>query len=102
MAVSLQVLYPATPETTFDHDYYQVTHMPLVQKHLGPHLIAVQASRGLASGPQTPPAYHAIATLLFDNLDTLETAMAAAEPVLADIPKFTDARPQMLIGEVIG
>ena len=101
MAVSLQVLYPALPDTTFDHDYYRSTHMPLVQEHLGKHLLAVQASRGLASGPETPPDFYAVATMVFDSLDTLETAMAEAGPVLADIPNYTNTRPQMLIGETL-
>ncbi len=30
MTISLQVLYPASDEATFDYDYYVETHLPLI------------------------------------------------------------------------
>ncbi|WP_269583115.1 EthD family reductase [Roseibium sp. Sym1] len=101
MAITLQVLYPITPDTTFDHDYYKSTHMPLVSEHMGPFLLMVQASRGLAGGPDAPPDYYAIATMVFESQEKLSLALEAAGPVLADIPNYTNTRPQMLVGEVI-
>ncbi|WP_422375494.1 EthD family reductase [Roseibium sp.] len=102
MAVSLQVLYPILPDTTFDHDYYSATHMPLVNEHMGPFLLMVQASKGVAGGPDTPPDFYAIATMVFENQEKLSLAMQAAGPVLEDIPNYTNTKPQILIGEVIG
>lgn len=102
MAVSMQVLYPVADGTTFDFDYYGSTHMALVQEHFGAHMQSAQASKGLAGGPDTPPPYHAIATLVFDSQDDLNAAMANAGPVLGDIPNFTNVQPQVLIGEVLG
>ena len=32
----------------------------------------------------------------------MNDAMSKAGPVLADLPNFTNVKPQMLIGEVIG
>lgn len=101
MAVSLQVLYPISDGTTFDFDYYTSTHFDLVGEHMGAHLESMLVTKGLAGGPDVPPAFHAVASLVFKDQDALNAAMGAAGPVLADIPKFTNVQPQMLIGEVL-
>ena len=101
MSVTLTVLYPTTSGTGFDHGYYATTHMALVARHFGPHMVSASASKGVAGGPDTPPGFHAIATLLFDDQAKLDAALAAGGPVLADIPNYYDGAPQMLIGEVI-
>ena len=101
MTVSLQVAHPIGEGTHFDYDYYLSTHMALVAEHFGPHMQSAQATRGLAGGPDTPPPYYAIATLIFADQDALNTAMANGAPVIGDIPNFTSSQPQMLIGEVI-
>ena len=99
MTLTLQVVYPAAPGTRFDHDYYRDTHLPLVDVHMGAHLSGATASRGLSDSEAAP--FHAIATLHFADKSALDAALAVAGPVLDDIPKFTDAVPQMLVGEVI-
>ena len=101
MTVSLQVLYPIQPETNFDHAYYASTHMALVKQHLGPYLLSATASRGLAGGPDAPPDFYVIATMVFESRAKLDEALAAAGPVLADIPNYTNSQPQMLIGQVL-
>ncbi|PCJ06836.1 MAG: ethyl tert-butyl ether degradation protein EthD [Rhodobacteraceae bacterium] len=101
MAVSLQVIYPISDGTTFDYDYYTSTHFDLVGKHMGPHIESLLVTKGLAGGPDTPPGFHAIASIVFKDQDALNAALEAAPPVLADIPNFTNVEPQMLIGEVI-
>ncbi|MDF1722481.1 MAG: EthD family reductase [Minwuia sp.] len=102
MSVSLQVLYPSTGDTTFDHDYYAATHMAIVEKHMGPHIDSTVIVKGLAGGPDTPPGYHAIATMVFKDQAALGEAMKAAGPALSDIPNFYNGQPQTLVGEVTG
>ncbi len=101
MAVSLQVIYPISDGTTFDYDYYTSTHFDLVGEHMGAHIDSMLVTKGLAGGPDTPPGIHAIASIVFKDQDAMNAALAAADPVLADIPNFTNVQPQMLIGEVI-
>ena len=101
MSVSLQVLYPVGNDTTFDHDYYAATHIPLVGEHMGKHIETVSASKGLAGGSDVPAGFHVLATMTFSSMDNLQAALGDAGPVLADIPNFTNTEPQMLIGEVI-
>lgn len=99
MAITLQVLYPIADGSTFDDAYYATTHMGLVGEHMGPHIQDTVVTKGLAGGPDTPPAFHAIATMVFADQAALDAAMSVAGPVLADIPNFTNAAPQMLIGQ---
>ncbi|MDQ2091316.1 EthD family reductase [Marimonas arenosa] len=102
MTVSLQVAHPAADGTTFDYDYYLSTHMALVDEYMGPHIKSTLVTKGLAGGPDTPPPFHAIATIVFADQATMDAALAASDPVLKDIPNFTDSTPQILIGEVVG
>jgi hypothetical protein len=48
-----------------------------------------------------PPAYHAVATIVFADQAAMKSALRASGPVNADVPNFTNVRPQVLIGEVI-
>lgn len=102
MAVSLQVIYPISDGTHFDYDYYASTHMDLVGKHMGPHIQSTLVTKGLAGGPDTPPATYAVASIVFADQAAMDAAMADSAPVMADLPNFTDVKPQILVGEVIG
>ncbi|MDK3072291.1 EthD family reductase [Sedimentitalea sp. JM2-8] len=101
MAVSLQVIYPIGENTHFDDAYYLDTHMDLVDRHMGPHIERVLVTRGVAGGPDMPPEIYAIATIVFADQSAMAAALKASAPVMADIPKFTDTKPQILIGEVV-
>ncbi len=100
MAASVQVIYPVTENTHFDHDYYASTHMALVEKHWGDHVSSKLVTKGLAGGPDTPPAYYAVASFTFPDQAALQSALKASPPLLEDIPNFTNVQPNMLIGEV--
>jgi uncharacterized protein (TIGR02118 family) len=102
MAVSVQVLYPVGDDTTFDYNYYSTKHMDIVSSCMGPHIDTVVVTKGIAGGPDTPPAYHAIATIVCKDQTALDAMLAASDPAMADIPNFTNVQPQLLIGEVIG
>lgn len=102
MSASLQVLYPNADGTHFDYDYYVNTHLAMVGEAWGELLERTVVTKGMAGGPDTPPGFHAVATLVFNSGDAMQEAMGKAAPLLADIPNFTDCQPQMLIGEVIG
>jgi len=102
MTVSLQVLYPTDNATTFGHAYYAKKHMAIVDEHIGPHMQSSVIVKGLAGGPDVPPAFHVVATMVFADQAGLDAALGAAGPALADIPNFYNGQPTMLIGEAIG
>ncbi|KPD13539.1 EthD family reductase [Phaeobacter sp. 11ANDIMAR09] len=102
MPTTLQVIYPAREDAVFDYDYYLETHLPLVQEHWGEVIEGVEVTKGLASGPDVPPAYLAIATITFPDMEALDKAMSETGGVIVDdVPNFTNVRPQILIGDLI-
>lgn len=98
MPVTVQVLYPTTGDTTFDHAYYQTTHDELLREHLGTHMVGTTVTK--MTDDVAP--FHAIATLVFADAVARDAALAIAGPVIADIANFTNAQPLMLMGEVTG
>lgn len=99
MGMTVQAIYPISEGATFDYDYYVETHIPMVKDVFGAHgLSAISASKGLAGGPDAPPGYFAVATMVFPDEASMGAALGAAGPVLADIPNFTTVQPDLLIG----
>lgn len=96
MTVTLQVLYPRTEGTTFDTGYYVDTHLPLVGEHMGAHIASTLVTCAEEGD------YFAIATLVFEDAAAREAGLAQAEPVLANIPKFTNTTPIMQMGTQVG
>ena len=76
--------------------------MPMVAEIVGKYIQSNMIAKGLASGPDTPPGFHLIATHVFKDQQSFDAGMAVAGPVLADIANFTTVPPHMLIGEVLG
>lgn len=102
MPNTLQVMYPIGDDTSFDYAYYLSTHMQLVGEHMGPHIDRTLVTKGIAGGPDVPPGFYAVASIVFKSDDDMGAAMKASGPVLADIPNFTNTKPLTLIGEAVG
>ncbi|ADZ90475.1 EthD family reductase [Marinomonas mediterranea] len=100
MTVSLQVLYPVVDGVDFDFEYYFSHHMPLVAEYMGEFIEMTLVTKGLASGPETPSPYYAIASMTFADKTSLDSAMRVADPVIEDIANFYNAEPEMMVGEV--
>ena len=100
--IIVSVLYPNGPQARFDHDYYLKSHMPMVQRRLGAPLKRVAVERGLAGGaPGAPPPYLAAAHLYFESVEAFQGAFAPhAEPILSDVPNYTNTTPLIQISEV--
>lgn len=96
MGITVTVMYPNTPGSKFDMDYYLGTHGPLVHKCWdGMGLKSLKAVKGQGTpDPKTPAPYQVIAILSFESLDAFQKAVAAkGTDVMGDIPKFTDVQP---------
>jgi uncharacterized protein (TIGR02118 family) len=52
---------------------------------------------------ETPAPYQVIATLYFNDAATLQSALGSADgqAVVADIPNFYGAMPDLMIGDVV-
>jgi len=95
--VKISILYPQTPDATFDMEYYLGTHMPmslaLLRSH--PGFIALSVERGVAA-PQSglPPAYVAMCHYTFSTAEDFVAAFMPHAAVLqADIARYTTVAP---------
>ena len=94
------VLYPTSKTKTFDHAYYDETHIPLVKEAFGPTgLLGVLVLKGVASGDGGPAPFVAMAHLSFESPEAMQASVTSprAAEVMADIAKFTKIKPVMQI-----
>ena len=94
--IRVSVLYPSGDDTTFNHDYYRDSHVPLALSAWG--LEAAEIDKGV-SGP-----YVAAVHFLFADMDAFQGAMAAegTGAVMADVANYTNITPVMQISEIVG
>ena len=95
--VKISILYPQTPDSTFDMEYYLRTHMPMSLGRLKTHpgFVALSVERGVAA-PQSasPPAYVLMCHYTFASAaDFIEAFTPHAAALQADIPNYTTIAP---------
>jgi len=100
--IRVSVLYPNGSDATFDMAYYVNRHMPMLQEKLGTALKGVNVDAGLSSmEPGSPPAYLAMAHLLFDSVDVFQASFAQhGQAILSDVPNYTNTQPMVQISQV--
>jgi uncharacterized protein (TIGR02118 family) len=104
LMVRLSVMYPATPGSRFNWDYYLGPHLELSRKLLTPRgLVRTEIDRGIGGLPPGAPApYHAVGHLFFRTLPDLQSALAAtAADFIADERNYTDVPSVVQISEVV-
>ncbi len=96
--VSLNVIYPNRDGARFDTNYYRSTHIPLAMKVMKAD--SVLLIEGVPMGSAAAP-YAMIAHFTFASLEALTAARAnpAMAEVRADIAKFTDITPTIMLGK---
>ncbi|WP_313088228.1 EthD family reductase [Pseudomonas sp.] len=101
--IKVSVMYPNTPGSRFDHDYYRDTHMPLVKARMGDACLYYTVDKGLSGGaPGAPPTYVAMCHIFSESLDAFQAAFGPhASEIQGDIANYTDLTPVMQISEVV-
>lgn len=101
--IKVSVMYPFDEGKTFDMEYYESSHMPMVAGILGSNLVTYTIEKGLASGiPDTPLPYIAIGTFYVKNLSDYQAAIGPnRDAIRSDILKYTDISPVILVSEII-
>ena len=102
--IRLSVMYPATPGSRFDWDYYLGPHLELSRRLLALRgLVRTEIDRGITGlPPGAPPPYHAVGHLFFHTMDELSSALAAtAAEFVADEKNYTDIPSVVQISEVV-
>jgi uncharacterized protein (TIGR02118 family) len=98
----LSVLYPTSKTKTFDHAYYDETHIPLVKEVYGATgLLGVLVLKGESSGDGGPAPFVAMAHLSFESPEAMQASLAGprADEVRADVARFTKIKPVVQISE---
>jgi uncharacterized protein (TIGR02118 family) len=96
--VSLNVLYPNRDGARFDAGYYRSTHIPLAMKVM--KAASVLLIEGVPMGTAAAP-FAMIAHFKFASSEAMQAALAdpAMAEVRADVAKFTDITPTIMLGK---
>jgi uncharacterized protein (TIGR02118 family) len=99
--IKVTVLYPNTPGSRFDHDYYLRAHMPLSIERIGRAMKSITVERGVSRPPWPEPAFHAICSFVCESREAYEAAFFPHMAELqGDIPKFTDVQAIVQLSDV--
>jgi len=102
-SIRVSVLYPNTPGSHFDMDYYLSHHPHLPCNLLAPATPCLRCPPGICAGiPGSLPAFHAVGHLLFDSVEAFHAAFAPVALILGEhVGRFTNAEPVVQISEVV-
>jgi uncharacterized protein (TIGR02118 family) len=104
VSVKLTVLYPNTPGSSVDWEYYLGPHLELARRLLTPFgLQRIEIERGIAGIiPGAPPPFHAIASLYFPSAGALQEALAQTAGTLStDQRKYYVGESLLQISEAV-
>jgi uncharacterized protein (TIGR02118 family) len=95
--MSLNVIYPNHDGARFDTSYYRTIHVPLAMKVM--KAASVILIEGVPMGSAASP-YAMIAHFQFASSEAVTAALAdpAMAEVRADVAKYTDIKPTVMLG----
>ena len=74
--IKVSIMYPYAEGKTFNMEYYETKHMPMVAAFLGSNLVKYTIEKGLASGiPNQPLPFMAIGTFYIKSLSDYQAAI---------------------------
>lgn len=94
--IRVSVSYPSGDDSTFDHDYYANTHVPLAVAAWNP--VKSEIDKGV-NGPHVAAVH-----MYFDSLEDFQTAMGSEKTgeVMADVANYTNIAPILQVSEIVG
>jgi uncharacterized protein (TIGR02118 family) len=96
------ILYPNGEGKTFDMDYYEKSHMPMMAGLLGKNLVLYEINKGISGRtPNDKPPF--VATGYFFIHDVAEYNKVIAQnrdTIVSDIKKYTNIQPAVQISEI--
>jgi uncharacterized protein (TIGR02118 family) len=101
--IKVSVMYPFAEGKTFNMEYYETKHMPMVAGFLGSNLVKYTIEKGLASGiPNQPLPYMAIGIFYIKSLSEYQAAIGPnRDAIRADFSNYTNIAPVILVSEVV-
>ena len=100
--IKISVMYPFSEGKTFNIEYYETKHMPMVAGFLGANLVKYTIDKGVASGIPNQVPHMAIGTFYVKNLAEYQAATAPnRDAIRADFANYTNVAPVIVVSEVI-
>ena len=101
--IKISIMYPFAEGKTFDMEYYESKHMPMVAGFLGGNLVKYTIEKGVASGiPNQPLPYMAIGIFYIKSLEDYQAAITPnRDAIRADFANYTNIAPVILVSEVV-
>lgn len=96
------ILYPSGEDKTFDMNYYETKHMPLVAGFLGKNLKYYEIDKGISGRtPEDKVPFVAIGYFYVRNIEEYNKAIAQnRNAVISDIKNYTNIQPVVQISEI--
>ena len=96
------ILYPNGEDKTFDMDYYEKTHMPMVAGFLGKNLSFYEIDKGIAGRtPNDKIPFLAIGYFYIKDVGEYNRTIAQnRDAVISDIKNYTNIQPVVQISEI--
>jgi uncharacterized protein (TIGR02118 family) len=96
------ILYPNGEDKTFDMDYYEKKHMPMVAGFLGKNLKFYEIDKGVAGRtPKDKVPFVAIGYFYINDTAEYNKAIAQnRDAVVSDFKNYTNIQPVVLISEI--
>ena len=101
--IKVSIMYPFAEGKTFDMEYYETKHMPMVAGFLGSNLVKYTIEKGVASGiPNTPLPFMAIGSFYVKDLAAYQAAIGPNRAAIrSDFPNYTNISPVILVSEIV-
>ena len=98
----VMILYPNGNDRTFDIDYYEKKHMPMVAAVLGKNLYFYEIDKGLSGRTANDkPPFMAIGYFYVKDIDEYNKAIAQnRDAIIADFKNYTNVQPVVQINEI--
>ena len=98
----VSILYPNGDDKTFDMDYYEKKHMPMVAGYLGKNLKFYEIDKGIAGRtPNDKVPFVAIGYFYVNDVAEYNKAIAQnIDTILNDIRNYTNIQPVVQVSEI--
>ena len=96
------ILYPNGDDKTFDMDYYEKKHMPMVAGFIGKNLKFYEIDKGLSGrAPNDKVPYLAVGYFFISDVAEYNKAIAQnRDAVVSDFKNYTNIQPVVFISEI--
>jgi len=98
----VMILYPNGDGKTFDMDYYQQKHMPMVAGFIGSNLKMYEIDKGIsARAANEKPPYMAVGYFYVADIDAYNQSIGQnRDAIINDFKNYTNVQPMIQISQL--